>query len=270
MGLVTFVTLADVVDGMYDPDFSTSLNAKIQAGVRSQQVPLVRHPKPSSKLSIFATTSDCSSGMGQMHREIVEPGSTDQFLDIGNDTLLAADDARDFPQLHEGFRVTDASTASWVVRRINEARTHAKRVQEWADREIHRAKRDDAFLLLRFGEQLQKFAAQEVAKLKGRRRSVCLPGGTLGFRAHPAKLVVKDESVALAWCRRHLPEAFGVRVSAAGPVGLALLNVSRGNPDECRVEEGLQVSVLVRHLGETGECIPGTDVAPPGDKFYGR
>lgn len=200
----------------------------------------------------------------------VDPGleATDLPVDLGD--AGAADSSIDVPLVPEGFQVTNAGTASWVIRKVLEARKHAANARAWCDREILRARRDEESLLFLFGRQLEDFAAQEIAKLKGRRRSVSLPGGIVGFRAQPPRVVVKDEMVALSWCRRHLPEAVGVRVSATGPVGLALLKVGRSNPDECKVEEGLQVSILASHVGESGEIVPGTDVAPAVDKFYVR
>ena len=65
----------------------------------------------------------------------------------------------------ERFSVRDAATASWLVRRINEARAYAKRVSEWAQRELKRAERDEEFLMRRFGSELQEWASKEIERL---------------------------------------------------------------------------------------------------------
>src|SRR4051812_10340987 len=103
--------------------------------------------------------------------------ATDETIALPTDA-----EAPDLPVVSEQFVVHDASSASWVARKVNEARAYAKRVSEWAAREIKRAERDEQFLMMRYGGQLEEWASQQIALLKGRRRSICLPGGTVGYR----------------------------------------------------------------------------------------
>ena len=179
-----------------------------------------------------------------MNDEIVELDGTDQLVDIGDETaMLAAEDATDLPQVRDGFEVRDASTASWVVRRINEARAYAKRVECWAEREIRRARRDEDHLVFRFGQQLQGYAAGEIAKLRGHRRSICLPGGTLGYRRVGPTLVFDNPETVLAWAKSQCPNAVVVK-------------------------EQVSKSVVNRHVETTGEIPDGAHIDVGRDKFY--
>jgi hypothetical protein len=179
-----------------------------------------------------------------MNDEIVELDGTDQQVDIGDESATGAvDDARDLPLVHDGFQVVDAASASWVVRRVNEARAYSNRVQAWADREVRRAKRDEDHLLLRYGQQLQDYAAREIAKLRGRRRSVCLPGGTLGFRRVGPTLDNDDPDALIAWAKTHCADAVVL-------------------------SEKLAKSAINRHVESTGEIPDGAHIDVGRDKFY--
>ena len=82
------------------------------------------------------------------------------------------------PQVPESFCVRDVATAAWVVRKVVEARAYAARVREWAAAELRRAQREEVF----YGHQLEQWARREVEAASGRRKSVNLPSGTVGFR----------------------------------------------------------------------------------------
>ena len=58
-----------------------------------------------------------------------------------------------------------------------------------------------------FGRQIEAWVRSEVEKLNGKRKSLALPAGTVGFRTIAAKLVIDDENVVLSWARINLPEA---------------------------------------------------------------
>src|SRR4051794_28964779 len=82
----------------------------------------------------------------------------------------------------EAFSVHDAESANWLVSRIAECRSRAVRAAEWADRIASRSRHEEHHLLFRFEAQLRAWAHSELAKLRGRRKSIPLPGGTIGFR----------------------------------------------------------------------------------------
>src|SRR4051794_18651588 len=107
----------------------------------------------------------------------------------------------------EGFHVHDMATANWVLRRITEAAAYRQHVKQWADLEIRRADREEEWFRHRFGIQLAEWARDEIANLRGRRKSIALPAGVVGFRTVAPKLVVDDEAAVLAWAHVHFPEA---------------------------------------------------------------
>jgi len=172
-------------------------------------------------------------------------------LQVANGSLAAcpsdsAGDASDLPETPAEFSVGDADTASWLLRKINESRAHVKRVQEWASREIKHAERDEEFLLMRFGRQLETWAAKEIGGLRGRRRSVSLPGGTCGFRRIRPVLVVDNEHEVITWARAAVPSA--------------VVTVER-----------LSKAILNQHFETTGELpAKGAHAQPAYDKFYIR
>lgn len=88
-----------------------------------------------------------------MNEQLVELAVTDEPVEIDIATT-PEDEPQDVPLVPEQFSVKDAATASWVTKKINEARAYAKRVGAWADREIRRAERDEQFLMMRYGQQL--------------------------------------------------------------------------------------------------------------------
>ena len=79
------------------------------------------------------------------------------------------------------FCIDSAERANWLVRRVIEARAYGDRVRTWAAKEQKRAERDEAQLMYMFGRQLQDWVVQDLATHRGRRKSVSLPAGTVGF-----------------------------------------------------------------------------------------
>src|SRR5688572_33032791 len=64
-------------------------------------------------------------------------------------------DNNDAADGREPFAVRDAATANWLVRKVKELRAYAAHVKVWAERELRVARRDEKFLLARYGPQLQ-------------------------------------------------------------------------------------------------------------------
>src|SRR5688500_19419891 len=77
----------------------------------------------------------------------------------------------------ERFVIDDAPKASWVVRKIVEARKYGERVQQWCERELRRADQEEEWLLRRFGVELEEWTKGELERVGGRRRALNLPGG---------------------------------------------------------------------------------------------
>lgn len=146
-------------------------------------------------------------------------------------------------QVPERFRVADEDSANWLVKKIVEARQYAARVKAWADREVRRAEHDEEFFLSRFGPQLQAWAALQVQALGGRRKSINLPAGSLGYRTCPAKLVVENEEQTIRWAKAMCPAAV-----------VTVLTVNK--------------TVLNEHFITTGELADGMRHHAKSEKFY--
>jgi hypothetical protein len=170
----------------------------------------------------------------------------------------------------ERFVIDDAPKASWVVRKIVEARKYGERVQQWCERELHRAEQEEEWLLRRFGVELEAWAKGELERTGGRRRSLNLPGGAVGFRMQPARVEVLDEQAVLTWCRSQLPIALKVTVEANDQHGLELLRWQAQHAEDSRLRQYVLREALNRHVQETGELPDGAGVRPAADQFYVR
>src|SRR5687767_13093389 len=100
------------------------------------------------------------------------------------------------------FRVQDEASANWVVRHIAAAIAYKQRVKEWAEAEVRRAEREEAWLHRRFDAELSAWAKGVIGKQNGRRKSIALPAGVVGFRSVGPALVIDEESEVLKWARK--------------------------------------------------------------------
>jgi hypothetical protein len=141
------------------------------------------------------------------------------------------------------FSVRDAETAAWVVRRVVAAREYKGRVKVWAEAEQRRAAREEERLMFVFGGQLREWAEAEIAKLQGRRKSLALPGGTVGFRAVGPRVVVRDEARVMEWARKCCPAAIVT-------------------------SERLLKSPISEHVQTTGEVPQGVEVTSASEEFF--
>jgi hypothetical protein len=152
-------------------------------------------------------------------------------------------DIKPIMQGQEGFSVHDAATANWVVRKIVEARAYAARVKAWAELEQRRARREEDFLIRRFGGELEAWARKQIAQQLDARRSVSLPAGCVGFRTEPTRLTITDDKRLFAWCRTNLPSAI-------------------------RVIESVPKTPLMKHIELTGECPDGAELQGGCERFH--
>jgi phage host-nuclease inhibitor protein Gam len=159
---------------------------------------------------------------------------------FGNDDVAQEEG----PAVPEQFYIHDDVTANWLVRKIVEARAYVKHCDEWCAREQARARREEEFLLFRFGQQLLDHARKRISEQGGRRKSLNLPAGTIGFRRDGPKLLIDDEAKVIEWAKRNKPELV-------------------------RSVEHLSKAGLNQHLEETGEAPDvGVHIEPAREKFY--
>ena len=148
---------------------------------------------------IASTTAATSSA------QLLAPGET-PALPVGSPSDAETDlqILRDVPQR---FVVNDERSANWLVRRIIAARDYGDRVKDWAAQERRRAEREEQTLMYLYGRQIERWVQEEITRPNGKRKSLVLPGGTVGFRRAPAKLVVDDEKIVLSWAKQNCPQA---------------------------------------------------------------
>jgi Bacteriophage Mu Gam like protein len=97
-----------------------------------------------------------------------------------------------------------------------------------------------------FGDQLRDWVTAKLARMRGRRKSLALPAGQVGFRGLPARLVVDDEARVIEWAKTNLPDAV-------------------------EMVEKLSKSQLKQRFDQTGEIPPeGAHVEPEVESFYIR
>jgi hypothetical protein len=168
----------------------------------------------------------------------------------------------------EAFQVNNAATASWVVRKIVEARAYGIRVKQWAGRELCRAERDELWLMRRFGPELESWLRAELQRRGGRSRSVPLPAGTVGLRRQAAKLDLVDDSAVLAWAELHLPECVRVTVEADGPFARELAQWQRQHDTDARIRRQVMREPLNRYVSESGELPEGATLSGGEDRLY--
>ena len=142
------------------------------------------------------------------------------------------------------FQIDSEDAANWLVKKIVAARAYAKHCDEWCEREKARARREEEFFWWRYGQQLREWASVRIREFNGRRKSVCLPAGTVGFRHEGPKLIVEDEQAVIAWARTN-------------------------NADVVSVVERLSKSALNDLVERTGEMPDrGVRVEPEREAFY--
>jgi phage host-nuclease inhibitor protein Gam len=115
----------------------------------------------------------------------------------------------------------------------------------WAELEQRRADHEEERLLFLFGGQLQQWTEHEIAKLRGRRKSISLPGGSVGFRSIPSRVQVRDEARVMAWARRNCPAAIVI-------------------------SERLIKTPIIEHVEKSGDIPDGVEITMARDEFYIR
>ena len=148
------------------------------------------------------------------------------------------------PEVPEAFRVQDEDSANWVVRKINEARGRAERVKAWAKKEQERAAKEEDFFLRRFGPELEAWTRSQ---LTGKKKSIPLPGGTVGFRKKAERLIVDDDRAIVAWAKQAHPELVVTVVKESVPA--------------------VDLNALLKRTGEVPPDA-AAHIEPEADQFY--
>lgn len=115
------------------------------------------------------------------------------------------------------FRVEDAESADWVLKKICDAESEAARikmvlasVQERLETEIKAQLRRVEYLKYRFGPDLEHFAKENLPKGKKTWKGVW---GEVSFRSTKSRLDIVDEEKAIAWAKSDAALEVAVKVT---------------------------------------------------------
>ena len=105
----------------------------------------------------------------------------------------------------EAFLPDTAEKVDWVLGKMNAARAEAKLIRENAELMAREAERRAEALEWKYGANLQTWLRAELGE--GKKKSVRLFHGVLGYRQKPAGVSVTDPAAALSWAQENLPAA---------------------------------------------------------------
>jgi phage host-nuclease inhibitor protein Gam len=145
------------------------------------------------------------------------------------------------------FDVTDLNSANWAMskaaqaeKRIQQRSALASQYHEKIDAWLAEANKPDLQTVEFMQSLLGPWATRELAT--GKRKSLKLLGGTVGFRSSPPAVEVLDHDAALAYCKTFAPELV-------------------------RIKEELDKKEIKKRL-EGGEVIEGVQLSVGHVKFY--
>lgn len=165
------------------------------------------------------------------------------------------------------FVVDTDEAANWLVRSIKSQRDYVCRVEQWAAIEIKRARRREEYLLQRYGHELEAWLRRRLEDERGRRRSINLPAGSVGFRAASAKLHVTNTTALLTWVKANLIDALQVQISAAGSDASRLAEWQAAEGLETQFTESVSKRLVNAYVAEIGELPEGTGLEPAHDQL---
>lgn len=105
----------------------------------------------------------------------------------------------------EAFCPTDAAGVDWVLRKVAAARAEAKLIRENMEAMARACERQAEALEWKFGGALQTFLQAQTEG--GKKKSVRLPHGVVGYRTKPSGVCITDPAAALSWAQENLPAA---------------------------------------------------------------
>ncbi|MBZ5672296.1 MAG: host-nuclease inhibitor Gam family protein [Acidobacteriia bacterium] len=151
----------------------------------------------------------------------------------------------------EGFIIDSQERAEWAVRKIARAEARiavraavaTKLISEIALR-LDAITKADKQTVEYLTSLLEPYGAVEIAK-QGKRKSLKLLGGEIGFRQSPESLVVTDEAAAVAW-----------------------LKAIPGARDCIRVKEEVRKTETKQFIHDSGEVPDGCELRQGETRFY--
>lgn len=150
-------------------------------------------------------------------------------------------------QLQADIEAADRNKMDWLpnwylglLADIDHRRELIKQMAAEMQRELDRR---ESALAWKFGQQFKQQVLEDLAKQKGKTKSVKYLLGKAGLRTIADKMVVRDEQAVLEWARKNCPEAV-------------------------KIVESLLITPLKKLLEDTGELAPGCEIHEGYEKFY--
>ena len=139
------------------------------------------------------------------------------------------------------FGITNEKDATWAAGKIAAAQNEIERRRAQCAEYVADAEANLERMRYLFETPLRGYAEGVLGD--GKKRSLKLPSGTIGFRSIRPKLEIADEAEVIAWA-----DAIG---------------------NECaRTVRIVQKTALNEHWEKSGEVPPGCSVVPAEDRFY--
>lgn len=132
-----------------------------------------------------------------------------------------------------------AEKVDWVVGKIADYHARAARIRENAEIMARQEERQAEGLEWHYGPALQAFLREQLAG--GKKKSLRLFHGVLGYRTKPAGVMVGDEGAAIDWAKDNVPGA---------------------------VVERLDKKTLAKALLSTGEAVDFATFQPAEEVFF--
>ena len=138
----------------------------------------------------------------------------------------------------EEFLIDSPERANWLLRKLANLDAERERVAAQASALARQIESDRNSLLHRFGSQLENFTRAELEKSGGKRKSLVLLQGTVGFRTVPARIVIESAPDAIQTARLVLPGTITTETTE-------------------RFDSKTFREHATKHFEETGELLPG-------------
>lgn len=140
--------------------------------------------------------------------------------------------------LDPSFHIDSEESANWLLRILGNLDAEEKRIKAQYEKRKAQIAREREGLMYRFGAEMEEFARQN---LTGKRKSITLLQGTVGFRSYPASCKVEDINVAS---------------EMASQMGMMV-------PDIAAYEK-----IAFKTFQENGEIMDGIKFTPAGTRLY--
>ena len=146
----------------------------------------------------------------------------------------------------ERFVLDSEDKVNWLLRKMANLQAERERIGAQYETMLKALESEEKSLRWRFEDDLKAFAAMQIAKNGGRRKSLHLLQGTLSFRTLPQSVKVANAEAALEYAKaNNLPCVATVE----------------------RLETATYRDVAQTRLVNDGELLPGVEVLPERELF---